>query len=48
MMNSLTSLSCEMFDQQTLNAVIVAILEKSVRDGIPALVWMNREIMIAV
>ncbi|VDN92575.1 unnamed protein product [Brugia pahangi] len=39
---------CKKFDEQTLNDIILSIFKKSFRHGIPALVWMNREIMITL
>uniref|UniRef100_A0A915Q8B1 protein-serine/threonine phosphatase n=1 Tax=Setaria digitata TaxID=48799 RepID=A0A915Q8B1_9BILA len=39
---------CAAFNQHTLDILIITILKKSFRDGIPALIWMNREIMIAL
>ncbi|VDK87379.1 unnamed protein product [Litomosoides sigmodontis] len=39
---------CKQLNYGILNSVIVSILQKSFRDGILALVWMNREIMISL
>ncbi|KAL3998889.1 Calcineurin-like phosphoesterase family protein [Acanthocheilonema viteae] len=48
MANAPVQFTCKTLNGQTLNNIIVSILEKSFRDGISALVWMNREIMIAM
>ncbi|EJW71134.1 hypothetical protein WUBG_17959, partial [Wuchereria bancrofti] len=48
MANYHASSTCKTFDEETLNDVILSIFKKSFRDGISALVWMNREIMITV
>uniref|UniRef100_A0AAF5PG48 Serine/threonine specific protein phosphatases domain-containing protein n=1 Tax=Wuchereria bancrofti TaxID=6293 RepID=A0AAF5PG48_WUCBA len=48
MANYHASSTCKTFDEETLNDVILSIFKKSFRDGISALVWMNREIMITL
>ncbi|CAG9538819.1 unnamed protein product [Cercopithifilaria johnstoni] len=43
-----TPFVCRTLNAHILNAVIVTIIKKSFRDGISALIWMNRDIMIAL